>query len=272
MIHRHIVQFISAVLMLSLIPLSASAHPQQKGQGADPGNTSYGAPRQGAEQRFAAMDTSGDGLISPAEFEAADHPHFARLDTNDDGVLTLDEMKQTVDRKVGKRGMRHFEAMDDDNDGSITREEMLHNAFARMDRDQDGSLTAEELDARRSFNRQRSDGPPRAMAAQLKDMDTDGDGKVSVAEFNNYDHPHFSSLDSDGDGVVNAEELRESAGARMNQRLETHFAEMDQNGDGMVTLIEMQTQAFARMDTNGDGMLSPAELGQHRGPGGKRGD
>jgi Ca2+-binding EF-hand superfamily protein len=72
---------------------------------------------------FKALDTDGNGQLSPTEFaKAHDTMHtmmkkqaFVRFDTNKDGVLTKDEFPPFA---------KEVAAMDTNGDGKVTREEM----------------------------------------------------------------------------------------------------------------------------------------------------
>lgn len=81
-------------------------------------------------------------------------------------------------------------------------------------------------------------GEARVMAA-----DTDGDGRVSRAEF-------IAAQTGHGDPAA-------------------RFARMDMNGDGMLDRAEidtMLTRRFQRMDADGNGVLSPQERAHARRP------
>jgi hypothetical protein len=74
-------------------------------------------------------------------------------------------------------------------------------------------------------------------ARKLMAADTDGDGRVSRAEF------------------VAAAKVGKGDPAK-------RFARIDRNGDGMLDKAEidaMLAKRFARLDSDGDGVLSPAE-------------
>lgn len=88
-------------------------------------------------------------------------------------------------------------------------------------------------------------------AAQVHDagdylarMDTDGNGRVSLAEYQAWMGYAFSRMDRDGDGVLAAHELPGGRGRPVS--LAAHRAAL--------------AAAFARQDRNGDGHLDEAEL------------
>ena len=109
-------------------------------------------------------------------------------------------------------------------------------------------------------------------------LDTDGDGLVSLDEFQTSDGRKGGGMleraDLDGDGAVTLEEATQASDERMAQhqkemterqakmatRLQETFAKMDANGDGTVTMEEMRLFAFNRIDENQDGYLSADEF------------
>lgn len=121
----------------------------------------------------------------------------------------------------------------------------------------------------------------------LAELDTDGDGSISFAEFQEGDNQRFSDADADGDGLISLEELlaarpeRESQGqqvsedrlakrqARMEERITAQFQEMDADGDGLVSPLERQEYGFLRLDRDNNGLISAEEMQPRRrgGPG-----
>jgi hypothetical protein len=92
---------------------------------------------------------------------------------------------------------------------------------------------------------------PTPAAAQVHDsadylarMDSDGDGRVSLAEYQAWMGYAFARMDRDGDGVLAAHELPGGRGKPVS--LAAHRAAL--------------AAAFARQDRNGDGHLDAAEL------------
>jgi Ca2+-binding EF-hand superfamily protein len=90
-----------------------------------------------------------------------------------------------------------------------------------------------------------------ALAAQVRDvdgylgrMDADGDGRVSLAEYQAWMGYGFDAMDRDHDGVLSAPELPGGRGAPLSR--DAHHARL--------------AAAFARQDRNRDGVLDATEL------------
>ena len=103
---------------------------------------------------------------------------------------------------------------------------LLENLFERADADHDGKVTKAELDA--------------FAADELKRFDKDGDGRLSLDEFQGLwleltrplEVRAFQFLDKDGAGKVTAEELQ--------RPLDRLFQHLDRKGAGYVTQDEMR--------------------------------
>ena len=91
-------------------------------------------------------------------------------------------------------------------------------------------------------------------------MDTNGDGKVTLAEAQAAGKQRFERMDKNKNGVVTKDEVP--------GRAERFIAKADSNKDGQVTLAEAQahTQSwFQKLDANKDGVLTHDEFRHHRG-------
>ncbi len=97
-----------------------------------------GASAQQALTRgdLAAMDTDGDGAVSPAEMDAIIAKAFAALDANGDGYLTITESSTVITPE-------QFKAANANGDDGLSLQEMQAAAAADMktaDRDGNGKL------------------------------------------------------------------------------------------------------------------------------------
>ncbi len=114
----------------------------------------------------------------------------------------------------------------------------------------------------------------------IKQMDANGDGRVTLAEAEAQSARMFARLDANRDGRLSQDEAR-PRGPRQgsaNRPAPRDGApagrpggpRMDSNGDGVITQAEFTggaRQMFKRMDRNGDGVLSGAEMTPPKRPG-----
>lgn len=112
-------------------------------------------------------------------------------------------------------------------------------AFVRLDSDRDGRISAVEADKDSAFG------------VRFDDLDTNGDGMVTAAEFGGAASATapaqaatpaastgtFSSLDADKDGRVSSTEAAGNAG------FDSSFSSIDANADGFVTSDEYTAHA-----------------------------
>ena len=77
-------------------------------------------------------------------------------------------------------------------------------------------------------------------------MDGDGDGRVGLAEYQDYLSRGFLQMDRDGDGVLSASELPSGTRSRRAPTLEGHLRSL--------------AAVFDRQDANNDGHLDAREL------------
>ena len=102
----------------------------------------------------------------------------------------------------------------------------------------------------------------------FKQMDANGDGKISRAEHAAGAKLMFAQCDANHDGVVTATEMDAATlakGEKPGKHDKTSAEKIqviDQNGDGQLTAAEHEAgsaKMFALMDKDGDGYLSKAE-------------
>jgi Ca2+-binding EF-hand superfamily protein len=105
----------------------------------------------------------------------------------------------------------------------------------------------------------------------MKRFDADGDGVVSLQEFQAAGDAMFARLDADGDGRISAEEWAATGrgrAERMAQYRAARFANLDADGDGYVSRPEFDNARMARfnaLDVNGNGVIDADELPQGKG-------
>jgi len=119
---------------------------------------------------------------------------------------------------------------------------------------------------------------PDFFAHMLEQVDTNGDGRISLDEYVAAASARFKSIDTQNKGSIDAADIASSpaAVARIDRRAESFVKRLDTAGNGYVTKDEYLAAAqkrFARLDSNGDGKLTPDELASARGNhGGKQGN
>ncbi len=123
-------------------------------------------------ERFKAADTNKDGMVSRAEWDAAQRANdpFTRIDANKDGQLTEAEMlafRETMRAERGGKG-RSDKGRGGQGGGGMGDPAAF---FAGADSNKDGSLTSAEWQGAG----RRAEGFAR--------VDASADGKVSKAEF-----------------------------------------------------------------------------------------
>ena len=111
--------------------------------------------------------------------------------------------------------------------------------------------------------------PAMKFGGGILQLDSDGDGRVSRAEFQPPQHRRqgpFERADSDGDGTVSRDELiatLDEGAEEREQRMRDHaiqrFDEADSDGNGVVTPDERLDLAFSRADADGDGFVTEEE-------------
>lgn len=130
-------------------------------------------------------------------------------------------------------------------------------------------------------------------------VDADGDGNITLEEFEAHKAARFAEIDANGDGGVSQEELTahhdaqqqerankkaeadaeraEKRAERMDERATKTFADRDTDGNGLLSAEELSMQPqpksiFERLDTNEDGVISAEELAAMKDRMGGRGE
>jgi uncharacterized protein (TIGR03067 family) len=181
----------------------------------------------------------------PASGEAV----FRQIDADGNGRLTMDEAT------FGNRALleRVFKAAGKQPTDTLTREEFLA-AHERLRSKTAANVPSKPFSSDASTARREENSSDSNSA--LKFADTDGDGKISRAEWSKFKQS-FSHWDSNKDNSLDSTELETAGGST---ELLLHLA--DASGDGKVSRVEWSklVQSFARLDANHDNSLDADEL------------
>jgi len=106
-----------------------------------------------------------------------------------------------------------FKSMDTDGDGAVSSAEHAAGAqkmFTKMDANHDGAVTAAEMDAAWAAKGKGDKAAKMKMSSadKIKEIDTDGDGKLSAAEHAAGSQKMFAAMDANGDGKVTEAEMQ----------------------------------------------------------------
>lgn len=211
----------------------------------------------GAEMDVAQLDSDGDGYVSKGEFVAS---RPSEVTEDQAGAL--------------------FDSFDSEGSGSLSIDTLAETMSAQQSERADTQSPAADDD----------------LESLLSDLDTDGDGQVSKAEFvagrpsdvtEDQATTLFDSFDSEGAGSLSVDALIEAMSAQSSEGSEeasaadedddddqfASLSDIDANGDGFVTLDEFMTgkpedvtesqvsQLFDLLDTSSNGSWSARSTG-----------
>jgi Ca2+-binding EF-hand superfamily protein len=113
---------------------------------------------------------------------------------------------------AGPDADKHFKMMDTNGDGKISRAEHAAGAkqmFAQCDANHDGVVTAAEMDAAMAARGEKLAAGDKTSAEKIKEIDQNGDGKLTVAEHEAGTETMFNKMDKNGDGFLSKAECDE---------------------------------------------------------------
>jgi len=106
-------------------------------------------------------------------------------------------------------------------------------------------------------------GPRGGQRPSFEQIDANGDGALTMEEFQNQGQAKFAESDTNGDDMLDVEELTAAAERERGRMIARLMERKDTNGDGMLSMEEMQPRApgrfFAKADTDGNGGISQEE-------------
>jgi hypothetical protein len=172
---------------------------------------------------FARADANHDGALEWSEFKADADAFFRRLDTDHDGVLSGAEVsayEQDVAPEILPRVAR-LTAKDmsplPSNDPEANRERAARDAAAQ------GQVTRPRADLLAGAGVFGVTPEPEPVAA----ADTDFDGKVTLAEWDQSARRRFDFLDTNHDGRIDRAELPKTPAEKMADKVEKRQREKD---------------------------------------------
>jgi hypothetical protein len=195
----------AGVALAALVSIPALAQPGPDGPARNAGPLTRASVQASVQARFAKADSNNDGFVTRAEADArmaeAREKRQARMEQN---------RERRAENRAGL-----FDRIDTDKNGSISRAEFDAHASARAERwserrGPDGAMRGGR-GMRHGGMGHRGAG---AMAGghfggrMFERMDSDHDGKVSIAEASSRALEMFDRTDSNHDGTVTAEERR----------------------------------------------------------------
>ncbi len=110
--------------------------------------------QRGPGMDFETLDVDGSGEITTEDLTALRANRFAELDSNGDGVIDQEEFVAAQTARSEERATRMFDRLDADGDGTLSRDViesrgrggMGERMISRFDEDNSGGISAEEFE------------------------------------------------------------------------------------------------------------------------------
>jgi len=207
---------LAGVALAALAAIPASAQPGPDGPTRNAGPLTRASVQSMVQARFARVDSDHDGFVTRAEADA--RATEARERGGDRMEQRRGRMEQRGERMTDRRAENRvglFERIDTDRNGAISRSEFDAHASARAERRAE-RRGPDGMRGGRGMRHARMMGHrgPGAMAggrfggAMFERMDSDRDGRVSLAEASSRALEMFDRADANRDGTASADERR----------------------------------------------------------------
>jgi Ca2+-binding EF-hand superfamily protein len=169
-------------------------------------------PGFNADRFFQQYDRNRDGYLERDELPEPLREHFSQLDTNRDGRISREELARGMASIMPRRRPSDMIfvliEMSDCEDGCTEEVQRAYDILRRLDKNKNGKIDPGELKAERErLIKARVD-------ALFKDLDTDGDGKISREEARGQLRADFDRIDRNHDGFIDRDELMRAAEQR----------------------------------------------------------
>lgn len=133
---------------------------------------------KGEGMSFETLDADGSGEITIEDFELLKNQRFAEIDTNGDGSVSKDEFSAHAQVRAAERAEEMFARLDADGDGTLSRDVLESRMggrgpgdkmLSRFDTDNSGGVSAEEFEAAKAKMAERR--------GKFRDRDGSGEGR-----------------------------------------------------------------------------------------------
>jgi Ca2+-binding EF-hand superfamily protein len=228
------------------------------------------------ERFMATYDLDGDGKVALDEVTTDQKRLFGAIDTDGDGFLSPNEFRRRGHLLQLFATTSLFDLLDADGSGTLTAEEILGPSqrwFARYDADHSQAIETAEMPERPAGDwrgrRPRGDEArdrPRSWSERFfRAYDADADGKVTMTEIKTVLDRLFRALDANDDKFVTPEEFRTGPRAREIFAASSIFdlLDVEPGGEGKLSLDEIHGPTerwFKRYDANRDDKMTAEEL------------
>lgn len=201
---------LGSVIMVALVAVSVGVAQDRRERAPQPREGDKGRALQfDTERFFKDFDKNGDGFLQRDELPAELRGAFERIDANRDGRISREELARGVTHLQPRRRPSDMvymliEMSDADAD-SAAEVQRAYDILRKLDKNRDGKIDPDELKkARSQLLKDRVD-------SLFKQLDSDGDGRISRAEAKGQIRQDFEELDRNRDGYIDKDELSRAA-------------------------------------------------------------